>query len=80
MTKREKVIEAVSDELVRAEEIHPEWPEDIFEQLSIISEELGEVHKAALQAKHEGKSYARIRKEGVQLAAMAFRFLFNHEE
>ena len=78
--ERELVIEYIFDELRRAEEKHPCWPENIFEQLAIVGEEFGELQQAVLQAKYENKSHEYVKEEGVQLAAMALRFLFNMKE
>ena len=77
MTKKskEQIISDVFDELRRAEEKHPGWPENIFEQLAIVGEEFGEVQQAALQAKWEQGKPERIYEEAVQMAAMSLRFL-----
>jgi hypothetical protein len=73
----ENDIQEVFAELLRAEELHPGWPDNLFEQIAIIGEELGELQQAALQAKYEGKPADHIRTEAIQLAAMSLRFLFN---
>lgn len=73
----EGVLGEVFDELRRAEEKFPIWPYNIFEALAILGEEFGELQRAALQYKHEGQPYGNVRKEAVQTAAMALRFLFN---
>jgi len=70
-----KVVTDALKELRRAEGVWGEQNHDIFTHLSIVGEELGEVHKAALQARFEGKSQAHIRYEAVQLAAMALGLL-----
>ncbi len=65
----------IQAELKRAEEQHPTWPTDAFEQLAIIGEEFGELQQAVLQYKHEGGSFESIQHEGIQVAAMVQRFL-----
>jgi hypothetical protein len=69
----------ITDELDRAEKIHPEWPRDIVYQAAIVTEEAGELLKAALDHK-EGKGPSDdIIKEAVQVGAMAIRFLKNEK-
>jgi len=74
---KEKIIEDVFDELKRAENIHPGWPENIFEALAIVGEEFGELQQAVLQNKYEGGIESHIYEEAIQLSAMSLRFLFN---
>lgn len=79
LRKCEGVLSAVFDELRRAEAKFPSWPENMFEGLAILGEEFGELQQAVLQNKYEAQPYSNIRKEAVQTAAMALRFLFNLE-
>lgn len=62
-------------ELKRAEELHPNYPTDIFEQVAIMNEEAGEVTRAVLQYKREGGSIDSVKEELVQTAAMCMRML-----
>lgn len=57
-------------ELERAEFIHPVWPIDLYMQIAIIAEELGELTKSILDGKPD-------RQECVQVAAMAMRMLLH---
>lgn len=64
-------------ELAMAEKKFPHWPESVVEQAAIICEESGELIRAALQLKYEGGNVEDCRKEAIQTAAMAIRFLKN---
>jgi len=57
-------------ELERAEYKHPDWPKDLYVQIAIIAEELGELTKSILDGNPD-------RQECVQVAAMAFRMLLH---
>lgn len=48
----EDAIDELFDELQSAEKKHPGWPENIFEQIAIIAEELGELSQAALDDRY----------------------------
>ena len=67
----------IRDELMKVKIKHPIWPEDMFEQLAVVTEEAGEVAKAVLHYKHEGGSMEDIRDELLQTAAMCIRMLEN---
>lgn len=64
-------------ELAYAEKKFPRWPESVVEQAAIVCEESGELIRAALQLKYEGGNVDDCRKEAIQTAAMAIRFLKN---
>lgn len=70
--RKYSVIEA---ELQRAKRKHPEYPDNVFKQVAIISEEAGEVAKVALQYHDEGGSLDNLRAELIQTAAMCMRML-----
>lgn len=65
----------VAAEVLRAEKKHPGWPSDAVHAAAIVGEEAGELLQAALQWHYEGGNLASMRKEAVQTAAMAVRFL-----
>ncbi len=69
--------EAVKAELTRAITKFPTWPTDPFHALAVLGEEVGELTQAVLQTVYEpGKSdFDDVRKEAVQVAAMAIRFI-----
>ena len=66
---------AIEQELDRAEKKWPGWPDNTFEQLSIITEEIGELNQAVLDHKHSGGDQENIIIEAVQSGAMILRFL-----
>ena len=78
--KTEKIITLVLAELERSETIHPNFPTNEFEALAVWHEEIGEVTKALLDAKHKGASREDIKTEAIQAIAMGFRFLKNIRE
>ena len=73
----EMAIEDAGDELERAMALFPDWPENDFEALAILLEEVGETANALLETKHAHKSKKTlddVYKEAIQSAAMALRF------
>ena len=68
---------AIEQELDRAEEKWPRWPDNIFEQLSILAEEVGELNQAVLDHKHSGGEFKDIVKEACHAGAMILRILKN---
>lgn len=67
----------VLDEVKRAMEKFPLWPTDPLHALTVLGEEYGELNKAVLQQMYEPHKNLddAVRKEAVQVAAMALRFL-----
>lgn len=72
-----KIIESIKDELAKAMDKYPSWPTDPCHALIIIGEEFGELTKDVLQLSYEPHktSLERLRKEAIQTAAMALRFM-----
>lgn len=69
------IIIEVVEELRKAEAKHPDWPIDnIFEQVSIISEEAGEIAKAV-----NDRDLLGAKTEAKQTIAVCLRFLLNLE-
>lgn len=69
------ILSGIIQELIKAEEKHPNWPSDPFHQLAILTEESGEVAKAILDYQ-DGKATLRdIKTELMQTAAMCIRIL-----
>lgn len=69
-------------EVASAKKKHPSWPVHIVAQAGIVSEEAGELIRAALNWKYERKEgddekdqLREIRKEAIHVAAVAIRFL-----
>jgi excisionase family DNA binding protein len=75
--KREQVVSDVFAELCRAEELHVDYPQDLFRGLAILTEEVGELAQAIIDDEYKEPCPDKIYEEGVQTAAMALRFLFN---
>jgi len=72
------VIHAILRELQKAEAKHPKWPsKNVTHAAAIVSEESGELIKAAIQYDHEGGQYDEIINEAVQTGAMCVRLLNN---
>jgi len=67
-------------ELVRAEEIHPNWPIDPIHATAIVAEEAGEALQAALDTFYGGKHAGKTRVELVQCGAMCVRALMHLDE
>lgn len=75
MTK-DQVIEKVFEELRKAEEKFPGWPDDPVHGAAIVAEEAGELQKAALDFYYNRHFSAdEMKKEAAQTAAMGIRFL-----
>ncbi len=62
----------IESELERAKAIHPEFPTNVFEQFTIIQEELGEVAMAL-----NDKDIKHAKLELIQTAAMCMRMIEN---
>lgn len=81
--KRNKIWQEIELEVRKAKRAFPNWPDHPAAQAGIVVEEAGELMKASLEFKYEkGKNglsvneqKESIRKEAIQTAAMAIRFL-----
>lgn len=71
------IFESIEKELIRANEKHPFYPKDIFQQLAIMQEEAGEVTKAVLDYAFENGSLENVRTELIQTASMCVKMLKN---
>ena len=79
------ILDDVLKELKRAKKKFPSWPDHIAARAGIVCEEAGELMKAALEYKYdrrpdadgETKQIAQMRKEAIQVAVTAIRFLEN---
>lgn len=65
----------IDSELIRAKKKHPNFPNDMFQQLAIMQEEAGEVTKAVLHFHHEGGTIDHVEEELIQTAAMCMRMI-----
>ncbi len=68
---------AMLNELGKAEQLHPHWPEDQVHAAAVMCEEAGETLRAALQYNYEMGPVKNIRKEAIQTGAMVIRLLEN---
>lgn len=68
---------AVTAELKEAQLKHPSWPSDFVHAAAIVSEESGELVRAANLFQWENGCYNDMYDEATQTAAMCFRFLLN---
>ena len=68
--------EQVKAEMSRAVAKFPTWPTDPLHAVAVLGEEFGELTQAVLQSVYEPhkSSPAEVRKEAIQVAAMAIRF------
>lgn len=72
-----QIIREILQELLRAEEKHPGWPECNFRQIAIINEEAGEATKAVLHLHYEKGTKDDLKEELIQTAAMCVRMIKN---
>jgi len=73
-------MESISNELTKAIEQHPNWPDDILHAMAIINEESGEATRAALHIYYENGRVEDLKQELIQTAAMCIRMLDNLDE
>jgi len=69
----------ISEEVIRAESIHPDWPNDPIHAAAIMMEEAGEVVKAVNDAVEKGSDTDDCKMEAIHTAAMCIRFLKNFD-
>ncbi len=67
----------IDREIIRAKNKHPNFPNDMFQQLAIMQEEAGEVTKAVMHYHFEGGKLQDVKDELIQTAAMCMRMLEN---
>jgi NTP pyrophosphatase (non-canonical NTP hydrolase) len=81
MMAAKKVAAEIQAEIDRAVRKFPTWPTDPLHALAVLGEEYGELNKAVLQLTYEpskaGSSVQEVRKEAIQTAAMALRFVMS---
>lgn len=80
--KLESIIDEVREEISKAIRKFPTWPDNAIMAAAVVAEEAGELVKHANEASWEpGKTtHEAVRKEAIQTAAMALRFLVSFEE
>lgn len=67
----------IINEATRASKIHPKWPTDAVHAVSILTEESGELMKAAIEYHYNNGDIEAVREEAVQTGAMALRVLMH---
>lgn len=67
----------VEKEFCRAVSKFPGWHDDPVVAAAVVAEESGELIRAALQYRNEDGKIAAMKKEAIQTAAMAIRFLMH---
>lgn len=67
----------IIDEVIRASSIHPTWPTDAVHAVSILTEESGELMKAAIEYHYNNGDIEAVREEAVQTGAMVLRVLMH---
>jgi NTP pyrophosphatase (non-canonical NTP hydrolase) len=81
MTAAEKASAEIQAEIDLAVRKFPTWPTDPLHAMAVLGEEYGELNKAVLQLTYEpqktGSSLQEVRKEAIQTAAMALRFVMS---
>ena len=72
-------LKAVLNEVQRATNKFPTWPTDPLHALAVLGEEYGELTQAVLQTVYEPHKSGKenVRREALQVAAMALRFLIS---
>ena len=77
----EKIMAEIWKELDRAQSLHPLWPgHDLVHAAAIVSEESGELIRAALRHQYaEGGTLDDVKAEAVQTATTCIRLLMNLE-
>jgi len=77
--RTKNAIDAILNELFRAERLHPLWPDDPVHAVAVLAEEAGEAIRAANDMKWKGEDTVKLRRELIQTGAMAVRCLINLE-
>lgn len=72
-----QIFKEIEEELNKAVEKFPLWPTDPLHAVAILGEEFGELTKDTLQLVYEPEktNLDNLKKEALQTAAMAIRFL-----
>ena len=70
----------INTQLILAEKKHPDFVADLFQAVSILTEECGEVAQAVNDYRWNDDSIEHIKEEVAQVGAVAIRFLELLEE
>lgn len=75
------IVREILEELLRAKQKHPRWPKHMVARAGIIQQEVGELMADLIKMKYEAPKINRpfflaaARKDALQVAAMAIRFI-----
>lgn len=77
-----KILDEIESELTAAINKFPTWPTKAQDAGLIVAEESGELMKAILECtyEHPKSEPSDVRREAIQTAAMAIRFLLSFEQ
>lgn len=77
-----EAVDEVTEELFRATKKFPTWPTDPIHAAAVLGEEFGELMQATLEHTYEPdkSSFDDVRKEAIQTAAMALRFVLSLDD
>jgi len=75
------ILNAITCEVIRAEDKWPQWPENTFNQICIVAEESGEAVRAVNEYHNDmtESNFKAIQTELIQTAAMCVRMIKNLE-
>jgi NTP pyrophosphatase (non-canonical NTP hydrolase) len=73
--KTEEIVKEILSEIDSSIEKHGDLPQDMFQQITIVNEEVGEANKAVLHFHYEGGNLRDVRKELIQSAAMCIKMI-----
>ena len=76
-TEHQEVATQFIKELRQAERFYPNWPIDVIHRQAILAEEVGELTRTCLDFEGYQGDLEDVRKEVIQVGAMAFRFLIS---
>lgn len=71
------IIDELKNELGKAERKFSGFPIDPIHAAAVVAEEAGELVQSCLQLSYEGSGFYKVRKEAIQVGAMALRFLMH---
>jgi hypothetical protein len=74
-SETELVLHKIVDELIRAEQKFPNWPDDLVHGVAIVAEESGEAVRGCLRLVYEGDTENAYRVELIRTAAVCVRAL-----
>lgn len=82
MSNLNSIFGEIETELQAAITKFPTWPTKAIDAAAVVAEESGELTKAALECtyEHPKSTSDDVRKEAIQTAAMAVRFLLSMEK